>query len=245
MIEQESNLLQGIEELQVTDPSRSITSSLPEPDNDVYTFRTTVQTNHDYVPVTSSVVGYPKAGPKERETTTKGKKPATTSSSGISTPRDQAVGDRNDPLTHILLSWLETAREDILHPLEPSTTDETVSTHVSPFTPERLPETIHDLYHHLPLDPLDDKYPILLLSLPEEILDNVMEFLDVTSLERFALVCKRLRVLTRGVGKWRWVFRSSTCCRPLFKVHLCRSTARFASNCISHRFCLPRSLCKA
>ena len=245
MIEQESNLLQGIEELQVTDPSRSIASSLPEPDNDVYTFRTTVQTNHDYVPVTSSVVGNPKAGPKERETTTKGKKPATTSSSGISKPRDQAVGDRNDPLTHILLSWLETAREDILHPLEPSTTDETVSTHVSPFTPERLPETIHDLYHHLPLDPLDDKYPILLLSLPEEILDNVMEFLDVTSLERFALVCKRLRVLTRGVGKWRWVFRSSTCCRPLLKVHLCRSTARFASNCIGHRFCLPRSLCKA
>ena len=203
VIEQESNLLQGIEELQVTDPSRSIAASLPEPDKDVYTFRTTVQTNHDYVPATSSVVGHPKGDQKGREPLTKGKKSATVSSSGMSTPRDQAVGDRNDPLTHILLSWLESAREDILHPSEPSTSDDTISTHVSPFTPERLPETIHDLYHHLPLDPLDDKYPILLLSLPEEILDNVMEFLDVNSLERFALVCKRLRVLTRGVGKWR------------------------------------------
>ena len=220
VMEQEANLLQGIEEIQLTDPKQSIAGSLSDVKDDVYTFRTTVQLDRDYVPVTSSIVEDPSEGTSTARALTTRKQAGrgvagesalasiegqgVVEPSGTSTPIEPGIGDRNDPLTRILLSWLETAREEILHPppMDPSSS-QLVPT--SPFTPERLPENIHDLYHHLPLLPLDEKYPILLSALPEEILENVVEFMDVTTLERFALVCKRLRVLTRGVGKWRSV----------------------------------------
>jgi len=175
----------------VTDPSKPITA-FSNKESESYTFRTTIQTGKDYVPAASSVI---------HETAEKSGK-NDFSSTGPNAVPEQVVGDRNDPLTKILLTWLDTARDEILHP-PPVAEDQTPSAIQSPFTADRLPTTIHDLYHHLPLIPENDKYPIMLIKLPEEVLEHVMDFLDVGSLERFGTVCKRLRVMTRGVNKWR------------------------------------------
>lgn len=199
-MEQEQNLLRGMEDVSLADPEASVAALMGQRD-EVYTFRTTVQLDRDYVPVGSSVV---EDSGRRGNGTTKSMKGKRAEPSGTSTPIELGPGDRDDPLTRILLSWLDTAREEIIHPPPPDpASSEMVLVSPSPFTPDRLPETIHDLYHHLPLVPLDEKYPILLSTLPEEVLENVLDFMDVTTLERFALVSKRLRVLTRGVGKWR------------------------------------------
>jgi hypothetical protein len=234
---QESALLENLDALELTDPKQSIVGSLAGgygANDEVYTFRTEVQLDRDYVPRSSSVVqdgaATASSGPGA-EVGTRANGDGVTGlrdrsldlgvgTSGSSTPREPGVGDRNDPLTRILFSWLETAREEILHPPVPtdppvasSSSTQVVPACKSPYSADRLPQTIHDLYHHLPLLPLEEKDPdseILLSKLPEEILENVVEFMDVATLERFGSVCKRLRVLTRGVGKWRYVPNIST-----------------------------------
>lgn len=234
---QESALLENLDALELTDPKQSIVGSLASgygANDEVYTFRTEVQLDRDYVPRSSSVVqdgaATGSSGPGAVVETRANGDGVTglrdrsldlgVGTSGSFTPREPGVGDRNDPLTRILFSWLETAREEILHPPIPtdppvasSSSTQVVPTYKSPYSADRLPQTIHDLYHHLPLLPLEEKDPdseILLSKLPEEILENVVEFMDVATLERFGSVCKRLRVLTRGVGKWRYVPNIST-----------------------------------
>lgn len=54
--------------------------------------------------------------------------------------------------------------------------------------------------------PEEEKWPVLLATLPDEVIENVVFFLDVQSLERFALTCKKARLLTRTAPVWRYVF---------------------------------------
>lgn len=199
-LEQESRLLQGVEELQVTDPSESIVSSLATPsDSQEYTFRTTIQTHNDYVSP-APLVGKP-AEPI-----------VAPAAPLVAEVRDKHLAKHRsqDPLIQILLSWLQTCRDQLLHPDDPAeaseaddTLQQTTSVSRSPFNVDNLPRTIHDLYHHLQMEPEDEKFPVLITRLPEEIFEHVIEFLDVSSLETLALVCKKFRVLTRGVNKWR------------------------------------------
>lgn len=53
--------------------------------------------------------------------------------------------------------------------------------------------------------PEEEKWPVLLASLPDEVVENIIFFLDVQSLERFALTCKKARLLTRAAPIWRYV----------------------------------------
>lgn len=55
----------------------------------------------------------------------------------------------------------------------------------------------------LKFEPEDEKQPVHLQTLPEELLVHVLEFLDTTSLERFALVNRKARVLTLDSALWR------------------------------------------
>ena len=49
----------------------------------------------------------------------------------------------------------------------------------------------------------DEKQPLWLRLLPDELLVFVLRRLDVASVERFALVCRKARVLTLDVTLWR------------------------------------------
>lgn len=51
--------------------------------------------------------------------------------------------------------------------------------------------------------PEEEKWPVLLSRLPDEILENIVFFLDVQSVERFALTCKKARLLTRVAPVWK------------------------------------------
>lgn len=55
-------------------------------------------------------------------------------------------------------------------------------------------------------EPEEEKWPVLLSRLPDEVVENIVFFLDVQSLERFALTCKKARLLTRVAPVWRYVF---------------------------------------
>lgn len=61
-----------------------------------------------------------------------------------------------------------------------------------------------DLYA-IDFEPEEEKWPVLLATLPDEVIENVIFFLDVQSLERFALACKKARLLTRTAPVWRYV----------------------------------------
>ena len=51
--------------------------------------------------------------------------------------------------------------------------------------------------------PNDEKLPIPIARLPSEIMDPILSNLDVTSIERFALVCWRARYLTAISDVWK------------------------------------------
>lgn len=51
--------------------------------------------------------------------------------------------------------------------------------------------------------PEDETQPVAFDNLPEEILVEIIRLLDYTSIERFAVVCKKARVLTLESSIWR------------------------------------------
>ena len=58
----------------------------------------------------------------------------------------------------------------------------------------------------LKFEPENEKEPIFLNTLPEELLVLVISKLDPTSIERFASVSRRARVLSLDPGIWRYIF---------------------------------------
>ncbi|CAE6464480.1 unnamed protein product [Rhizoctonia solani] len=55
----------------------------------------------------------------------------------------------------------------------------------------------------LAFSPEDEHQPVLIARVPDELLLHVLKMLDVPSIERFALVCRRARVLTVDPDLWR------------------------------------------
>ena len=70
-------------------------------------------------------------------------------------------------------------------------------------------DTLADVVSRWPYDltfePEDEKQPVHIRRLPDELFAAVFRALDVTTLERFALVCRKARVLTMDVSIWRYV----------------------------------------
>ncbi len=64
----------------------------------------------------------------------------------------------------------------------------------------------------LRFEPEEAKWPVRLESLPEEVFQDVLRFLDAQAIERVALVARKARVWTRSARKWRCVWKSSTAC---------------------------------
>ncbi|KAF8634601.1 hypothetical protein AX17_004190 [Amanita inopinata Kibby_2008] len=52
-------------------------------------------------------------------------------------------------------------------------------------------------------EPHDEKQPLWLRTIPEELLVFILRLLDVTSIERFAAVCRKARVLSLDTTLWR------------------------------------------
>ena len=50
----------------------------------------------------------------------------------------------------------------------------------------------------------DEKQSVWLRLLPDELLVSILRRLDVTSIERFALVCRKARMLSLDATLWRW-----------------------------------------
>lgn len=57
----------------------------------------------------------------------------------------------------------------------------------------------------------DEKEPIHINSLPEEIVIHILRLLDVTSVERFATISRRARILTLDPVIWRCVLMIAIC----------------------------------
>ncbi|KAF8757997.1 F-Box protein [Rhizoctonia solani] len=51
--------------------------------------------------------------------------------------------------------------------------------------------------------PEDERQPVPIARVPDELLLHTLKLLDITSIERFALVCRRARVLTVDPDLWR------------------------------------------
>ena len=57
---------------------------------------------------------------------------------------------------------------------------------------------------NLKFEPDNELEPVFLTMIPEEVLVAIISKLDPTSVERFARVCKKARVLTLDSGIWRY-----------------------------------------
>lgn len=67
-----------------------------------------------------------------------------------------------------------------------------------------LASLIQDYTTDLKFEPENELEPIFLTMIPEEVLVAIISKLDPTSVERFARVCKKARVLTLDSGIWRY-----------------------------------------
>ena len=62
---------------------------------------------------------------------------------------------------------------------------------------------------NLAFEPENEEEPVFLNKLPGELLVMVIAILDTTSIERFARVCKKARVLTLDPVIWTYVYSIS------------------------------------
>lgn len=68
-----------------------------------------------------------------------------------------------------------------------------------------LTNILANVARNLVFEPENDKEPVFLNKLPEELLVMIMATLDTASVERFARVCKKARILTLDPVIWMYV----------------------------------------
>ena len=100
---------------------------------------------------------------------------------------------------------------------DPTQDDMTASIRASSITPRNLPKgrtvttgildtvvaTFLEQEPTLSFVPEDQTQPLAIKMLPEEILLEILHMLDSSSIETFALVCRKARVLTLESSIWR------------------------------------------
>jgi F-box protein 9 len=94
--------------------------------------------------------------------------------------------------------------------------------------------------------PEDERQPVPIARVPDELLLHTLKLLDIVSIEHFALVCRRARVLTVDPDLWRSVHRVELvpliqlAFQGLCHLHLCPSAD--SKRCSSVRLHYPLRL---
>lgn len=173
-VEQAASDQRAFEELEVVDPAKVIDSK-PAP-VEPYTFHNYSQLHADYAPQVAQNQGLHGGDRRRRR-----KGMTSTSAVEVTTASPAPHLVRTDPLSRIIQAF-KPPGWDPEHPDPDSTGD---STREHAFEAE------------------EDKFPLYIALLPDEVLEHVVDFMDVQTVERFALVNKKTRILTAGAGKWR------------------------------------------
>ncbi|CAE6466582.1 unnamed protein product [Rhizoctonia solani] len=104
----------------------------------------------------------------------------------------------------------ESLRSLTLAPIEPpASLPKPEPIHVAPTSTHSIRTLISAFppASELTFSPEDERQPVAIAHVPDELLIHILRLLDVSTIERFALVCRRARVLTVDPNLWRWVYR--------------------------------------
>lgn len=111
-----------------------------------------------------------------------------------------------------MLSSIRQAHQESGSPDGSSATNETaltlkhvVDSEVPSGRSGHLGSLLANFSQNLVFEPENEKEPVFLNKLPEELLIVIIATLDITSIERFARVCKKARILTLDPGIWMYV----------------------------------------
>ena len=113
-----------------------------------------------------------------------------------------------------MLSSIQHARQELSSVDSLSASAETtftlkpVESRVSPVTIGPLAILLADFARNLMFEPEKEEEPVFLNKLPDELLVMIIVTLDTTSIERFARVCKKARILTLDPVIWMYVLLS-------------------------------------
>ncbi|KAL5633371.1 hypothetical protein ACGC1H_003761 [Rhizoctonia solani] len=100
----------------------------------------------------------------------------------------------------------ESLRSLTLAPIEPpASLPKPEPIHVAPTSTHSIRTLISAFppASELTFSPEDERQPVAIAHVPDELLIHILRLLDVSTIERFALVCRRARVLTVDPNLWR------------------------------------------
>ena len=110
-----------------------------------------------------------------------------------------------------MLSSIQHARQEsssvdsLSSSIETTFTLKPVDSEVSPVIIGPLASLLATFARNLMFEPENEEEPVLLNKLPDELLVIIIVTLDTTSIERFARVCKKARILTLDPVIWMYV----------------------------------------
>lgn len=113
-----------------------------------------------------------------------------------------------------MLSSIEYARQEsssinsLSSSVETSSTLKPVDSGVAPVITGPLTSLLANFARNLMFEPENEEEPVFLNKLPDELLVMIIVTLDTTSIERFARVCKKARILTLDPVIWMYVLLS-------------------------------------
>lgn len=170
-------------ELEVVDPSEIIRFNPHGKDEEgVYTFKDYNQFHDDYVP-RAQAKSKTDLEPNGKTDSNANRKAKPKSKTKICQPEEQM-----DPLSRIIRSFKPPGHDSS----NPSESEGQVQAGDS------------DVQHYgFGFEADEEKYPVYISELPDEVLMHVLLFMDVQTIERFAKVNKKMRILTANSEKWR------------------------------------------
>jgi F-box protein 9 len=110
-----------------------------------------------------------------------------------------------------MLSSIQHARQEsssldsLSASVETTVTLKPVESGVSPVITGPLANLLANFARNLTFEPEKDEETVFLNKLPDELLVMIIVTLDTTSIERFARVCKKARILTLDPVIWMYV----------------------------------------
>lgn len=78
-------------------------------------------------------------------------------------------------------------------------------THIAGGMKGLLASALADFPQELTFEPEDERQPVVLNNLPDEIIIIVLRCLETSAIERFAAVCRKARILTLEISIWKCV----------------------------------------